>query len=443
MPAIEISSVDNTRIRVKVDLKQEERPAVEKRALDTVRPKVKLDGFRKGKAPDYIIKQKYASEIREEALRASIAIAYPEIEKKQGGGLYTLAGVEEVKIEPETFSYKVLFDLSPYAKIGKLKDISIRENTMEISREELAEEERSDLHRFATFQETESAPLKGDRLTVSYEIWLDETPYGNPVPERAFVLGDGFMDTEFELQILRKPAKKEDEFRFEKEIIQDERKVKYELLVTILKIEKAVYPDLTDLFVKEHFPEDKDIQGFRDRIRSRLEKEFNRLNIDIEVSEALDTLEKQSEFFFPDSYLQDRLIRFTGEGYVASLPENEKKEIKTAIAKTEQRQLLIDTLVRKTAEMSDGVSFRNQFENFMKKEFGDNTAAFIMVFYDEAVSGKKQENRDYNDLLNEMLGLFYNQLVFEYFQSEGLVKKGKKMSMEELRKKAESVRKQN
>lgn len=433
MPDIEVELVEKTQVKANVTIPGEEKVKLEAKATQAVKPKVKIAGFRQGKVPDHIIKQKFPAEMREELLRAALSESVQEIEEKADKSLYTLVKVENVNDTPDTFAFTVFFDLNPYVEPGKLKEVTIRENTPDIARDEVKEEVRKGLHRFATFENSESAPIRGDRLTVDYEVWLDEAPQGEPVKNRAFVLGDGFLTEEFEKEILKKPAKKDDEFRFEKETENSEgKKQKYEILMTVRNVEKAVYPDLTDKWVKENFPEFETIADWEESLQQRLEKEFLRNSLNSEITAALNQLEESSQFYFPDTYLEEKLRRYLpGEKYNEA-PDEEKADLKKVISESEKRQLLIDTFVKRAQE---GKDFRESFEEYLNSQFDPSSSSLIMTVYDSVITGREEQNQELTNILNNALTFFYNYLIGEYFKTEGLVKKGKKMSMGDLEKK--------
>jgi trigger factor len=115
---------------------------LDKTLENEVQDKVKLDGFRKGKAPLDLLKKEYGDRALSIACRNFIQDITQEIATKEG---YKPAISPDVKIEKEikigeSFKFTVAFILPPEIEEIKFEKISIDVNRVKFTQEEQAEE---------------------------------------------------------------------------------------------------------------------------------------------------------------------------------------------------------------------------------------------------------------------------------------------------------------
>ncbi|MBS0617952.1 MAG: hypothetical protein JSR44_07170, partial [Spirochaetes bacterium] len=272
MPAISVSRESDTRVKADVTVNAEEIKPAEAQALQKVAAKVEIKGFRKGKAPAHLIKQKYAADIRYETIYSLIDNHIGDVEDKIDERIYRVVRIEDVQDKGEKLSFVVKLDLFPYVKIGKLKSAQLTRHIATIDDADVEADIKERLLRFATYEEqTASAATaeKNDKLTVDFEIWIDDAPSGEVNKDYQFDLGSGTLSRELETQIVEKHGKVGEEFKLKKNIPaqEDGKERSYEIIATITKIAKPKLPELTDAFVAEHFKGSHSVAEFKTRVK--------------------------------------------------------------------------------------------------------------------------------------------------------------------------------
>lgn len=450
MPSISISRESDTRVKADITVNPEEIKPAEESAVKKVSAQVEIKGFRKGKAPAHLIRQKYASDIRLETLFALVDNHLTDVEKKIEERVFRLVRIEDVQEKGEKMSFAVKLDLFPYVKVGKLKVAQLTRNIPAIDDADVDAEIKDRLLRFATFEDSEGASAeRNDKLTVDFEIWIDDAPSGEVNKDFAFDLGSGTLSRELEQQIMDKKGKAGEEFKLKKDIpAQDEGKTRsYEIIATIKKISKPKLPELTDAFVAENFKGNANIAEFKTKVRSELERRFDVAQIRSETDKALKALEGSAQFFLSESFIDQKLDEFVAERKIekSELTAPQVENLKKALAEREHPNLLMRQLISdaeknhqkktKTTETYIQAFKRYVHEEIMRFEGQNEKAETLLAELDRVIDAMvegKTERSPWESLISSYLTVFSRDFLFRYFDDEGIVKKGKKLSYKEL-----------
>ncbi|HEY1011311.1 MAG TPA: trigger factor [Herpetosiphonaceae bacterium] len=165
------------------------------KAAKRVANKVNIPGFRKGKAPRFMIENYYGREIiREEATDEIIQVAFKAAIKQEGIDPVAQATIEKVEFDP--FRFRVLVPVEPTITLGDYHAISVPLNEEEIT-DELVEHSMDSLrekHVVLQSPEGEREAQDSDQLTVVMESFdgegnlLDEREEGQEPEESPVVL---------------------------------------------------------------------------------------------------------------------------------------------------------------------------------------------------------------------------------------------------------------
>lgn len=95
--------------------------------LKEIRPRIRLDGFRPGKVPPNVIKQKYGNDIRREILSDTIETAYRNaLEEHQ----QTPVAPPKLEVESgfqsnEPLKFTAIFEIAPEVEVKGLEELNI------------------------------------------------------------------------------------------------------------------------------------------------------------------------------------------------------------------------------------------------------------------------------------------------------------------------------
>ena len=442
MKEVKISKVNDTRCKAHVTFDAESTQSVQKNALNKIRAKAKIPGFRQGKAPDALIKQKYPGDVYRETINSAVMDSLTDIAEESENGFYSIVQVVKVDFEGQSGVLDLEFDLPPIVKIKKIKDIVIKENIPEIREADIDKEIDEYRRRDAKFETTEEAPKDGDNVIVDYELWINDAPYGEEVKDRPVRIGSRFFDEALEAELLSRPAKKGEEFsHVTMRKNQDGGEDKYETFITVKEVQKAILPEVTDEFAQKQDPEFTTVAIMREKIKQNLEKRFQRRNLAFEADSAFQKLLPQAEYFFSESFLEDEeKSSLQGLG-LEQLPEEKAPELRELVIQKAKGQYLSRHL-HQLALKESGKTLSEELSSFVEAEIGKEAAEIAVRLLQIAQEQEEKLDGYSRQILDSYLHMLTVELHMRFFRKEGLVKKGKKLSFEELEQQIKSANEQ-
>lgn len=279
--------------------------------------KIKLPGFRKGKAPLGIIEKKYGQTIEWDFIKENFWTYYSK-------------AIEEKKIKPinqpqltdvnfkkgEHLSVSFLLQILPEWDLPNYKDsFKVEKPYYKITKKDVEHSIEELRKKHAKTKEIKTPAQMGNHLTAQVQK-LDKNGNSIDKPEETVIpIGEqiftgkiaddltGIKVDETRTITLEDPAKKENKVKFK---------------VTPSKIEEHILPELTDEFAKKVDPKLNDLKELNNLVNSELEKSWEK-----EVEKAV--TENIADYFIEqlsDLELPSDMV----ENYLEKLFEDEKKQ---------------------------------------------------------------------------------------------------------------------
>jgi len=271
--------------------------------------RVKVPGFRPGKAPRDVLERYIGSQaMMEEALEHLIPEAYEGALKKESLEPVARPRIELVKVDPVTF--KATVPLKPIVRLGNYKgEMRLMPERVTVTEEEIDTAIKSIQDQTATLVPVERASRFGDVLTVNIvgrekgETFLDhedslcELKKGSPAPLPGFaeaLAGASKGETrEFTLSF---PADHEN-----KQIAGRE----YSFRVTVNEVKEKKLPELNDEFAKENGAES--LAQWRERLAEQLKKRKEASIRRQFEAKLVDALVKSAELEYPPALVDEEI----------------------------------------------------------------------------------------------------------------------------------------
>jgi len=190
----EIKKLPQNVVEITVELSIPEISEFEKKALNNLSLNTKIEGFRPGKAPSEILKQRIPPlKVWEEMADLAINQKYPEIIKQEELEPVAPPQVEIIKLAPDNpLVFKLKIPLIPKIKLGNYDNIKIAEKKIKIENNQI-EKAISELQ---SMRGRETLVLrkakKGDKVSVDLELFHDKVPLENgQIKNFSLILGSG------------------------------------------------------------------------------------------------------------------------------------------------------------------------------------------------------------------------------------------------------------
>ncbi|NRB41576.1 MAG: trigger factor, partial [Pseudomonadales bacterium] len=163
-------------------------------------PNVKLDGFRQGKVPVKVVRQRFGESIRQEVLGEMMSSSFQEAvtqEKLRPAGQ---PKVEPKEMDPKKdFSFIATFEVYPEITLNSLSGFSISKPVTEIAGSDVDEMIETLRKQQASFADSDKAAEDGDQLNIDFEGFKDgELFEGGKAEGSNLVIGSKSMIPGFE-----------------------------------------------------------------------------------------------------------------------------------------------------------------------------------------------------------------------------------------------------
>jgi trigger factor len=251
---------------------------VDKRLRDVAR-QARLPGFRPGKVPMRVLRQRFGESVRGEVLgelvQSTFSRAVAEQELRPAGR----PDIEpDIDLADRRYGYTARFEVLPEIELNDLSGKRIARPVAEITDADLDRMVERLREQRKTFETVERAAENGDRLTISFEGSVDGAPFpGGSAESRPLDLGSGTFIAGFEEQLIGAAAGTERivNVTFPEEYHNAELAGKAaEFKVQVESVTAPRLPDVDADFVAAFGIEGGDVERFRADVRANMEREL-------------------------------------------------------------------------------------------------------------------------------------------------------------------------
>jgi trigger factor len=272
---VESTGALERRMRVELPLEPIQQQ-VESR-LKTVGRTAKIKGFRPGKVPAKVVKQRYGKQVREEVLGEILQKSYSDAVMQQN---LQPAGGPKIETQDEdgkTFAYVATFEVMPEVELKDLDKIKVEKPDVQISDEDVDDMLTNLRMQKSTWETVDRKSKDGDRVIVDFSGELNgEAFQGGQGTEIPVVLGEGQMLPDFEkgLKGIKAGDEKTFKVKFPKNYHADDLAgQKADFSVKTHRVEEQILPELNDEFAEMFNVTEGGLEQFMKDVRENMERE--------------------------------------------------------------------------------------------------------------------------------------------------------------------------
>jgi len=246
--------------------------------LKTVGRTAKLKGFRPGKVPAKVVKQRYGKAVRKEVLSELMQKSYTDAVMQEN---LNPAGGPKIETEDNegdsNFAYVATFEIMPKVELKDLDKI-----TVEIPEVTIAESDMDDMilrlrKQKATWEEVDRKSDDGDKVVVDFNGTLKGEEFeGGKGTEVPVILGQAQMLPDFEKALFGIKAGDEKTFKvkFPKDYHADELNgKKVDFAIKVHRVEEEVLPPVDDSLAAAFEVKGGGLKKFLDDVKENMERE--------------------------------------------------------------------------------------------------------------------------------------------------------------------------
>ncbi len=285
----------------------------------------RIPGFRKGKVPASIVRQRFAKDIEGDVVEALVPRYFREEAKKQNLAPVSQPRVTDLHIhDGEPLRFKASFEILPEFKLAPYDDIRVSTIDTTVTEEDVETAVNNLRQQHATYSavEEDRALADGDFAVVSFkgtpkEGEADAKPEAGateskPVEVDEIMVEIGGQNTIPEFTENLRGAKTGETRTFEVKYADDfsdkrlaGKSMTYEVSVKGIKTKSV--PELTDDFAKELGAELNTVDDLRSRLRENMKAEKEHEAAHQGKDKLIEELVKRNDFPVPEAMLNDQI----------------------------------------------------------------------------------------------------------------------------------------
>ena len=289
--------------------------------LKSMAGRAKMDGFRPGKAPLHLVKQRYSDDVRLDVIREMLQPSLYEALKE-----HELTPVAAPRIEPgpievdQDFGYSAFFEVFPEFEIKALGEAKLELIASEVTDADVDATIEKLREQHKEWNDVTRAAADGDKLVIDFDVFEGETELGEQGRGRDFeiVLGAGAVLPELETSLVG--AKKDEQSEHTVDFPADWHDAAFAgktlcFKVTVHRIMEGVLPALDEALAEKFNVTEGGIEALKKDIRSHMERALERRVNELNRQTIFDEFLKINPFDLPAALMDEEIQHLRHEFY--------------------------------------------------------------------------------------------------------------------------------
>ncbi|MGQ4877004.1 trigger factor [Billgrantia sp. LNSP4103-1] len=282
--------------------------AVEARLKDTAK-NIRLNGFRKGRVPMSVVRQRYGRGVRDEVVGELMRERYVRAITEQNLNPAGFPSIEPTVDEAgRDLEFVASLEIYPEIELASIEGTEVERPVVEVSDADLEEMVETLRKQNAAWEEVDRAAEEGDQVKIDFQGFLGDEPFeGGSAEGHELVLGSGNFIPGFEDQLVGAKAGEEKEIKVTfPEDYQAEHLAGQEATfkVKVHAVKGQALPEVDEEFIKRFGVEDGDVEKFRAEVRKNMAREAKQAVDNRVKQQVLEALKKANDIPVPQALVQ-------------------------------------------------------------------------------------------------------------------------------------------
>lgn len=368
---VSVENLGKLKRKIIVTVAQDEVKAAYDKTFLSLKDKVKIDGFRKGKVPQKILEKRFNRMMREEAIETLVPEYFEKAVTREKLTPAVRPKFDDLDIDKEKpLVFSAAFEIYPEFDPPAFSEYSLEKKEPEISDEEVKEQRQRHLDGAATFEPKEGAAEDTDQLTVDFEGTVEEESIAK-AEDQVYLLGSKQFLPEFEEALAG--MKKDEEKTFDLTFPEDYNEKKLQgktgqFTVKVKEIKQKQPPEINEEFFKRYGDQVKSVEDFdkmvSDEVKFRKDQEIKREYHTALKEQLVDIL----DFDIPEQLLEEEVRMKVQQAKQQAIreekPEEEpdEEQIKKNASEALRFTIFIQTMLDKKEVTVDESEANRRFE---------------------------------------------------------------------------------
>jgi len=421
---VKIDVADNSVVskQIQVHIPWDELEPVYQDKLKTIRKKIQLPGFRRGKVPMALVRERYRDDVLMDVLDEMIAKAYRQALEENDWNPLDQGRVTQVEplAEGSPMEFKIELEVEPPVQLPNYKKgFSLTKVVVTPTEEDVDKALETIREQFATAEPHPEGAEDGDFLQVDIQK-LDETGLpiiGSRLENRLIKIGEGVFGGEVAERLKGvKPG--------ESVTIQipdpDNSGQKMSLALDVKRVEAQRLPELNDDFAKLVNPELSGLEELKQQVKEDIQRQLDRDAERTFERQIADYLVQKSKLELPPRLLEkmlDRAVEDERKHAHENFDEEEVRERIKPLVIWEIKWYLIQRAIEKNEKLEVSTKELRERRRRIQRSLGGSKRTW---------SAKEEA-----DLEDELRSVMLREKIFEHLKQFVKVKE-KRISSKEL-----------
>ncbi|AOV17351.1 trigger factor [Acidihalobacter aeolianus] len=329
---------------------------VDKR-LRALSRRVKVHGFRPGKVPFKVVKQRFGGEVYQEVVGDLLQSSFREAamqEKLQP------AGSPQIELtsggDNDGLEYVATFEIYPDLTLAPLEELRVVSPSAEIEEQDIDDMIETLRRQKMEWEPVERVAAEGDRVVIDFKGYLADEPFaGGEATDQAIVLGQGRLIADFERQLVG--LKAGDEKSLQVTFPDDYRatdlagkEVRFD--VSVKEVGEPRLPEINDEFVSAFGIASGGAEALRVEVRANMERELGQALKERTKTAVMDALYAANDVSVPNVLVRSEIGRMREQVGEAMSPQARQNLPDNLFEEQAQRRVALGLLIGELVKTS-------------------------------------------------------------------------------------------
>jgi len=311
---VTVEDVSGLERRMRVRIPEERVKGEVVRRLNSLAAKVRVPGFRPGKAPLKVLEKRYGEQVRSEVVGEMVQSSFYEAISQQQLRPAGAPTIDPLEAKPGNgIDYTAIFDVYPDLQTPPIESLKISRPKAEVGDHDVDKMLGVLRRQRRTWKTVERAATAEDRVVIDFQGNIDGAPLENargeevPVELNASRMIEGFEEG---LVGMQAGEEKTLELTFPKEHPDEKLAGKpVNFAIKAHRVEEPLLPPLDDTLAESFGVKEGGLEALRSEVRNNMARELDEALRAVTKRRVMEALLQGQEITLPDSLVQEEIER--------------------------------------------------------------------------------------------------------------------------------------
>ena len=370
---VSVETVQGLEKRMTVEVPAEQVEQAVERRIQRIARSVRLDGFRPGKAPPRVVRQRFGDQARREAYGELIESSFQEAATQEKLRVVAQPKIELKDADGGALGYVATFEVMPEIVLSDLSGAVIKRPIATVEESDVDTMIESLRRQRTNWVEVERPAREGDTVQISFKGTVDGQAFpGGSADHVPLTLGSGSMIAGFESGLA---GAAKGEVRTLEVIFPADYRVASlagrpaSFEVTVHRVNEPQLPELDAAFVRSFGVADGTVEGLRADVRANMERELEQ-RLEAALKErVMNLLMERNPLDVPSALVADEAqrLRDQAKGDLTRAGHSSALELPLSLFQEQARKrvwlgLLVGEVIRSQSIKVDGERVRRKID---------------------------------------------------------------------------------